>query len=112
MRSFMDYYFVYITTGSVEEARSIGGNLVRDKLAACINILPQMESIYFWDGDLQQDQETVLIAKTRGDLLEKLTEYVKSSHSYSCPCVAVLKASPGNRDYFQWLDDQLKSACS
>ena len=99
----MSLRFVYMTTGSQEEARHIGRVLVEERLAACVNILPGMNSIYWWDGALQDDQETVLIAKTRAELLEGLTERVRALHSYSCPCVVALPIEGGNAAYLDWL---------
>lgn len=105
--SIMQFCFVYITTGTLEEAREIGGKLVEEHLAACANLLPQMESIYSWKGEIHRDQEVVLIAKTNSTLLKSLTDRVKELHSYECPCVVAIPVDGGNPDYFSWLSDQL-----
>ena len=101
----MNTYMMYITTGSAEEARRIGGILVEEKLAACVNIIEPMTSIYWWDGEIQQDRETVLIAKTVARHVTALTDRVKQLHSYDCPCVTALPIENGNPEYLKWIED-------
>ncbi|KPP99554.1 MAG: periplasmic divalent cation tolerance protein [Bacteroidetes bacterium HLUCCA01] len=103
---------VYITTGSLVEARHIGNTLVEERLAACANIFPQMESVYRWKNELQHDQEVVLIAKTDLKLVDRLTERVKELHSYECPCVVALPADGGNPDYYAWLAGEIEAGDS
>ena len=99
----MDLIFVYITAGSPEEARSIGRTLVEERLAACVNLFDGMTSIYRWQGAVETAQETVLIAKTRADLFDRLSARVKELHSYSVPCIVELGIGRGNPDYLDWL---------
>jgi len=94
---------VYITTDGVEEARHIGRALVEERLAACANILDPMTSIFRWEGDIQEEAETVLIAKTTADRVDALTERVVALHSYDCPCVAVLPVEGGNPAFLDWI---------
>lgn len=98
-----DYVFVYMTTATVEEARVIGRRLVEERLAACANILPAMESIYRWQGRIEAAQEAVLIAKTRAVLVDQLAARVRELHSYDCPCVVALPITAGNPAYLRWL---------
>jgi periplasmic divalent cation tolerance protein len=105
----MAFRFVYMTAGSREEARRIGRTLVEERLAACVNIIDGMNSMYWWQGAVQDEQETVLIAKTRAELLERLTERVRALHSYSCPCVVALPIEGGNPAYLQWLADETEA---
>ena len=77
--------WVYMTCGSLDEARKLGQVLLEKNLAACVNILDGMRSLYRWEGAVQEDQETVLIAKTRHELMDEFTETVLSNHSYECP---------------------------
>ena len=100
----MDFRFLYITTAKVEEARKIGSALVEARLAACANILSGMESIYWWRGEIVQDRETVLIVKTRAELVDKVIERVKEMHSYACPCIVALPILDGNPAYLSWLE--------
>jgi periplasmic divalent cation tolerance protein len=102
----MAYRFVYMTAGSGEEARRIGRTLVEERLAACVNVLDGMNAFYWWEGAVQDAQETVLIAKTRAELLPRLTERVRALHSYRCPCVVALPIDGGNADFLQWIADE------
>ena len=99
----MDIRIIYITAGSMEEARRIGGALVEERLAACVNILPGMTSLYRWEGALEEGHEVVLIAKTTAVRVEALTARVVALHSYDCPCVVVLPVQGGNPDFLQWI---------
>lgn len=103
-----DICFVYMTASSVAEARQIGEALVAEQLAACVNVIDGMTSIYRWQGEVRHDTETVLIAKTTGPLVAALTERVKALHSYDCPCVAALPVGGGNADFLTWILDQVK----
>jgi len=94
---------VYMTASSDEEALRIGRALVAERLAACANVIPGMRSVYWWEGRVQDGNETVLIAKTRADLVAALTDRVKALHSYSVPCVVALPITAGNQDYLDWL---------
>ncbi|MFC1859167.1 divalent-cation tolerance protein CutA [Thermodesulfobacteriota bacterium] len=104
----MKINFVYITAGSKEEAREIGKELVLSNLAACVNIFDNMNSLYVWDGEVQDDQEAVLIAKTTEARVPELIETVKSMHSYECPCVICLPVSHGNEAFLDWIADAVK----
>jgi periplasmic divalent cation tolerance protein len=99
----MDRCFVYITTANAEEARRIGRALVQGRLAACANVHDRIASIYWWEGAVQEDEEAVLIAKTREDLVPALTEKVKALHSYDCPCVVAWPLTAGNAAFLDWI---------
>lgn len=100
--------FVYMTAGSGEEARRIGGALVEERLAACVNVIDGMTSIYRWEGAIQHDAEAVLIAKTGRDRVAALTERVKALHSYDCPCIVALPLEGGNDAFLSWIAEQTK----
>lgn len=106
--SCMKLTLVYITTKNKSEAKKIGKTLVKTKLAACINIIDGMNSIYRWEGKIQSDSETILIAKTKESLVDKLIKKVKSIHSYSCPCIICLPILNGNKDYLNWVRKETK----
>jgi len=108
----MAIHFVYMTTGSREEARTIGKILVESKLAACVNIIEGMHSIYVWEGKTQEDEEVVVIAKTQGALVPELTDRVKSLHSYDCPCIVSLPADGGNDAFLEWIRKTVKEPSS
>ncbi len=99
----MEYRLVYMTTENKEQAREIGRVLVQERLAACVNIIDGMNSMYWWEGKLQDDNETVLIAKTRAGLVGELTERVKKLHSYDVPCVVSTQLLEGNQDFLDWI---------
>ncbi len=103
----MQLVFVHITTSDHEEALRIGRALVEARLAACVNILDGMQSLYWWRGEIEGARETVLIAKSRESLLPVLVDKVKSIHSYECPCVVALPILGGNPDYVTWLRGEL-----
>lgn len=99
----MPIRFVYMTAGSLEEARRIGRELVSAKLAACVNILPQMQSIYVWEGKVQEEAEAVLIAKTTAARVAELIAKVKSLHSYEVPCIVSLAVEDGDAPFLEWI---------
>lgn len=102
---FKNLRFVYITTKDKEEARKIGKAIIEARLAACVNIIDGMESMYHWNGNVETDNETILIAKTPYHNVNELTKLVKDLHSYDCPCVVslTLTEQEGNEDYLHWL---------
>ena len=99
---------VYITASDLQEARKIGRELVACRLAACVNIIDHMNSFYWWEGEIQDDREVVLIAKTKEPLVQELVEKVKSMHSYSCPCVVSLPVLNGNPEFLKWIESETK----
>ena len=103
----MDINFIYMTVGSKEEARKIGKELVATRLAACVNILDQMNSFYLWDGEIQDDTEVVMIAKTTEDRVPDLIEKVKSLHSYDCPCMVSLPVTGGHQPFLEWIAEEV-----
>ena len=104
----MEINFIYMTVGSREEARKIGKQLVTDRLAACVNILDNMNSFYMWDGKIQDDTEVVMIAKTSSDRVGDLIEKVKSLHSYDCPCIVSFPITGGNQPFLDWIASEVK----
>ena len=95
--------FVYVTCKDREQARAIGKTVVRERLAACANLFDGMESIYWWEGEVEVASECVLILKTTELLVERLVDAVKAAHSYDVPCVVALPIVAGNQDYLDWL---------
>ena len=103
-----DSCLVYMTAGSAEEARLIGEALVAEQLAACVNLIDGMTSLYRWEGEIRHDTETVLIAKTTERLVVALTDRVKALHSYECPCIVALPIGGGSVDFLDWISNQVK----
>jgi periplasmic divalent cation tolerance protein len=106
----MKFYWVYVTTGSRAEGMMIGRAMVQARLAACANIIDGMRSVYWWEGEIEEEAEVVLILKTRESLLPRLIDKVRALHSYDCPCVIALPIVDGNPDYLQWLADETEGA--
>ena len=102
----MTALLVYITTDGKEEADRIGAILVEKRLAACVNIVDGMESLFWWNGNVDRGRETILIAKTKEALLERLTDAVTKAHSYDCPCVVALPIIGGHPDFLKWIEDE------
>lgn len=100
---------LYVTTSSKQQARDIGSVLVKNKLCACVNIIDGMESLYWWNGEVQSDNECVLLVKTTQEMVPKVTQSIKSHHSYDVSCVISLPLSvkEGNADYLNWLRDSV-----
>ncbi len=99
----MGALFVYIVCRDRDEARRIGRTLVEERLAACVNIPGEIESLYWWEGSLTEDLECALIAKTMEDAFPTLEARVRSLHSYTCPCIAALPISQASPAYLAWL---------
>ena len=99
----MKINFIYMTAGNKEEARKIGKALVSDRLAACVNILDNMNSFYMWDGKIQDDTEVVMIAKTSENRVGDLIKKVESLHSYDCPCIVSFPITGGHQPFLEWI---------
>ncbi len=99
----MPVMVVYVTVSDAGEARRIGRTLVEERLAACANILAAMDSIYWWEGRVQQASEAVLILKTTEVRLEALVRRVKALHSYECPCIEAWPVTAGYTPFFDWV---------
>ncbi|GAQ84443.1 Divalent cation tolerance-related protein [Klebsormidium nitens] len=98
-----EYIVVYVTISNVEEGRKLAKSIVEAKLAACVNMVPGVESTYWWEGKVTTDSEVLLIAKTRQSLLGELTAFVKANHPYELPEVISLPITGGNDKYIEWL---------
>lgn len=101
--------FIYVTTANLDEARRIGQELIEARLAACVNILPGMTSIYRWEERVHESSEVVLIAKTTTLLVPALTERIKALHSYACPCIVSLPIEGGNPDFLSWIETETQT---
>lgn len=97
---------LYITAAHREEAEAIAQALLENRLAACINILGGITSLYRWEGEIKTGDEVALIAKTRVDLVAAATAAVQEIHSYDCPCIVALPIQGGNPDFLQWIEDE------
>ena len=101
-----EYVLVYVTASNKEEAKKIGEALVKERLAACVNIYPEIESIYWWQGKVEESGEAALILKTRRSLVPKVIERVKQLHSYTAPCIIALPIVEGYEDFLKWIESE------
>lgn len=99
---------VYVTVPNKDAGKKLAESIVTEKLAACVNRVPGVESVYFWDGKIQTDSEELLIIKTRESLLEALTEHVKSNHEYDVPEVISMPITGGNLKYLEWIKNSTR----
>jgi periplasmic divalent cation tolerance protein len=100
-----DKVVVLITTGGEEEAHKIAELLVNRRKVACVNILPRVDSLFWWKGKLDSARESLLLVKTKTSLLPEIISLVKEIHSYEVPEIIALPIIGGSEDYLKWLDD-------
>ena len=102
-----DKKLVLTTAGSKEEARKIARALVERRLAACVNVVPQIESIYRWEGKVEEAQEWLLVIKTTGSAYEGVRDAIKELHSYQVPECICISIENGSPDYLKWIADSV-----
>ncbi|MGA2345367.1 MAG: divalent-cation tolerance protein CutA [Candidatus Sulfotelmatobacter sp.] len=103
-----DKRIVLSTAGSEDEARKLARHLVEHQLAACVNIVPQIESIYRWQGKVESSREWLLLIKTSAERFSAVRDAIRELHSYELPECVVLTIEDGSPDYLQWLADSVK----
>ncbi|HXZ30287.1 MAG TPA: divalent-cation tolerance protein CutA [Dehalococcoidia bacterium] len=99
-----DKVVVLITTSSEEEAHKIAELLVNKKKAACVNIVPRVDSLFWWKDKLDSARESLLLVKTKASLFPDIVKLVKRMHSYEVPEIIALPIIDGSEDYLKWLD--------
>lgn len=102
----MDACLCYVNLGPREDALVIARVLVEERLAAAVNIHDGVQSVYRWQGAIEEAREVVLIAKTRAELVSRLSARVVELHSYQCPAVVAVPICGGNPHYLAWVDEQ------
>lgn len=102
-----EYLVVMITAGSAMEAETLSRGLVESKLAFCVNVVPSIQSTYYWEGDIHVDAESLLIVKTRADRFDALERWVRENHGYDVPEVIALPIVKGSSPYLKGIDDWL-----
>jgi periplasmic divalent cation tolerance protein len=101
------YIVVLITVKDSEEAQKIAKSLLKRRQAACVNIIPEVDSHYWWKDKLDSARESLLIVKTKESLLPDLIKSVKKIHSYSIPEIIALPIVGGSQDYLDWIDSEV-----
>lgn len=103
-----DKIVVFITTATEDEARNIASLLLERRKAACVSIVPEVNSLFWWQGKLDPARESLLIVKTRAPLLTEIIALVKEVHTYEVPEIIALPIIGGNEDYLMWLDGEAR----
>jgi periplasmic divalent cation tolerance protein len=103
-----DELIALITASNRDEAARIGAILVEERLAACVNVVPEVQSLFFWEGKARDEREALLIVKSRMPLWERLVARVTSVHSYTVPEIIALPIIAGSRDYLDWLRESTR----
>jgi periplasmic divalent cation tolerance protein len=103
-----EFISVHITTKDKVEAQFIGKALLEERLVACINVIENVYSSYWWEGQIEESNEAILIAKTKAAHLQLLIGKVKDLHSYANPCIVALPIIEGSSDYLAWLAKETK----
>jgi periplasmic divalent cation tolerance protein len=101
---------VYVTVPNKETGSKLAHSIIENKLAACVNQIPGVESTYWWQGKVETDSEMLLIIKTRSALLNELTAHVNSNHPYDTPEVIALPITGGSDKYLKWIEDSTEKA--
>ena len=104
----MSYIAVLSTIDNIEKAKEISHLLLEDGCAACINIIPQINSIYLWKGNVVEDCEYLMLIKTRKEFFEQVKLIISEHHSYEVPEIIALDITQGLPEYFSWIDSSLK----
>jgi periplasmic divalent cation tolerance protein len=102
------FIVVFVTAKDKIEAEKISQKLIQEKLAACVNIVEGVRSLFWWEGKVDQANEILLVIKTQKTLFKKLEKAVKSAHSYTVPEIIALPIIAGNADYLKWIKDSTK----
>ena len=103
----MSISLVYVTTKNSDEAARIGEALVTESLAASVNILGEVRSIYWWEKEIHDKTETLLIAKTSTLRVDQIIDRIRSLHSYQCPCIISWRLDAGNDAYLNWIQSEV-----
>jgi len=102
-----NYIVVFITARDTEEAQKIAGALLKRRQAACVNIIPEVNSHYWWKDKLDSAKESLLVVKTKDSLLPDIIKSVKKIHSYSVPEIIALPIVGGSQEYLDWIDSEI-----
>ena len=102
-RPLEEFSMAFVTAPNSEKAKEIAGGIVSNKLAACVNIIPGVTSVYEWEGKIENDSEVLMMIKTRSSRIEELTEFVKKNHPYDVCEVITTSIEGGNKEYIDWI---------
>lgn len=105
-----DNRIVLSTAGSEDEARKVAQHLVERRLAACVNIVPKIESVYRWQGKVESSQEWLLLIKTSVEKFPAVRDAIRELHSYELPECMMVSIEDGSAEYLAWIADSLKGS--
>ncbi|SVA44298.1 uncharacterized protein METZ01_LOCUS97152 [marine metagenome] len=108
----MDYAFILTTVSTEEEGHMIANELVKNKLAACVNIVPKVHSVYEWENAIQNETEVLLMIKTTKAREKDIYQTVQSLHSYDTPELITLPIDNGSDTYLHWLENSVRSTAT
>lgn len=103
-----DIRFLYVTTPNYDDARKLAHKIVEERAATCANILPKVESVYWWKGNLETANECVVIFKTRADQVDEAMRSIRLWHSNSTPCIVSIPIEKADADYLDWLQGEVR----
>ncbi|MFQ5827839.1 MAG: divalent-cation tolerance protein CutA [Candidatus Methylomirabilia bacterium] len=104
-----DTLVVLVTTPSVEEGQKVARAVVAEHLAACVNVVPRVQSVFFWEGQVQEEAETLLVIKTNCQRYEALERRILDLHGYSVPEVLAVRVDRGSPAYLAWIDETVRT---
>lgn len=98
---------IYVTTNSLNEAKKISEELLKKKLIACANIIPNMTSLFFWNKKINKENEIILLLKTTEDKFTTIENIITSFHTYEVPCILAFSIINGNKNFLDWIKKQI-----
>jgi periplasmic divalent cation tolerance protein len=101
------YVIVFVTTSDSNEAKSLGKTIVKERLAACANVIERISSVYWWKGKLEKSEEALLVLKTKEERVEAVAKRVGELHSYENPEVIALPILKGKQEYLDWIEEEV-----
>lgn len=102
----MEYIVIYCTVPNKKEGKTIAKKILDHKLAACVNIIDKIESVFLWDGKMSEEQEALMIIKTKKEMFEKIQFIIKDMHSYNVPEIIAMPILQGDEIYLKWIEHE------
>ncbi|KPL04632.1 MAG: hypothetical protein AMJ90_00255 [candidate division Zixibacteria bacterium SM23_73_2] len=103
-----EYMVVFITASTFDQAEKIGKALLEKKLVACVNIIKDIKSFFWWKGEISDEDEVLLMAKSKNDNFKKIEKETKKLHSYSVPEIIALPLISGSKEYLDWIESETR----
>ncbi len=102
------YIVIFVTASNKKQAQKIAAGLIKARLAACVNIIDKINSIFFWESKIDQAKEVLLVIKSKKEKMPKIIKLVKSLHSYKVPEIIALPIIAGDKPYLRWIDASVR----